>query len=406
VAVVDANLSNVSVGIVAGIGVLASVPFTVDGGLHSTITVSTAIAISDGLTINTDGGNITLETGLLAVGALSGTTVDINDGGTFQTNAGLITANVLTGTHIGFGTGGGTDVISNTATGFLDVNLLTAVGAITGFGTGDSIVDAALNNGEISGYTITPESGGVQTITVMTSGANNGTLTFEIDDASRGGSLTSGSFAVGAGPLHISADGGGIQLTLCFLGGTMIATPYGEAAVETLQPGDLVLTADGNVVPVRWIGINTVATRFADPKRSMPIHIMPGALGEGLPKRDLKLSPDHALLLDGVLVQAGALVNDLTIHRVGWMPEQFRYYHIEMAAHDLIIAEGVAAETFVDNVSRMAFDNWQEFLDICNGEPPTGEMAYPRARSQRQLPPPLRARLAAGVAQLRAQTAA
>jgi hypothetical protein len=186
----------------------------------------------------------------------------------------------------------------------------------------------------------------------------------------------------------------------------MIATPDGEAAIETLQPGDMVLTADGHTVPVRWIGINTVATRFADSKRYMPIHIMPGALGEGLPKRDLKLSPDHALLLDGVLVQAGALINDVTINRVAWMPEQFRYYHIEMAAHDLIIAEGVAAETFVDNVSRMAFDNWQEFLDICDGEPPTGEMAYPRARSQRQLPPPLRARLAARSAQLQAQTAA
>jgi hypothetical protein len=380
------------------VGVLVPTAFTVTGAAGVVATVSTAIALGSGLDLNTNGGDLTLGSSLLAVNALSGTNVDIDDGGTFQTDASLIGANVITNSHVNFGTGGGTDIITNSGA-FIAVNLLSAAGPITGFdNSGDIIDDTALNFADYTGYSITTEAAGVQTVTVLTSDGSN--LTFEIDDSSRpgGAALTAGAFLPGAGPLALTADDGGVKLTLCFLGGTMIATPEGEAAVETLQAGDLVLTADGRAVPVRWIGINTVATRFADPKRNMPICVTAGALGEGLPRQDLKLSPDHALLIDGVLVQAGALINGSTIHRVSSMPELFRYYHVEVAAHDLILAEGVPAETFVDNVSRMAFDNWQEFVDLCDGEPPTGEMTYPRAKSYRQVPLSVRARLAARAA--------
>ncbi len=312
----------------------------------------------------------------------------------------------MSSSHVSFGSGGGTDLITKSS-GFIALDLLNNISPITGFDTSADIIDdQALDYAAITGYSISSPSGGAQTITVLTS--DNTNLTFAIDDASRpgGATLTSGSFALGTGPLHLSANGTGLALTLCFLGGTMIATPQGETAVEELQAGDLVLTADGRSVPVRWIGINTVATRFADPHRNLPIRITAGALGENMPQRDLRLSPDHAVLLDGLLVQANALINDVTIFREPWMPALFRYYHVEVAAHDLILAEGMPAETFVDNVSRMSFDNWEEFLAICDGEPPTGEMAYPRAKSQRQLPEALRQHLAARTAELQSRTAA
>lgn len=172
----------------------------------------------------------------------------------------------------------------------------------------------------------------------------------------------------------------------CFYPGTMIATPDGERAVETLAMGDLVITAEGLVQPVRWMGRQTVSTRFGDPLRILPVRISAGALADGVPARDLLLSPDHAVLVEGVLIQAGALVNGTTILRQSDVPEIFTYHHIELAAHDLILAEGAPAETFVDNIDRLAFDNWDEHEALYGNEPSITEMDRPRAKAQRQVP--------------------
>jgi hypothetical protein len=180
----------------------------------------------------------------------------------------------------------------------------------------------------------------------------------------------------------------------CYCAGTMIRTATGAAMVETLTIGDSVMTADGRTLPVRWIGRHTVSTRFADPLRVLPIRIKAGALGETLPERDLLVSADHALLVDDILIQAGALVNDVSILREKNVPETFTYYHVELAEHALILAEGAPAETFVDNVSRMAFDNWEEH-EALYGRAPIAEMAYPRAQSHRQVPMDIAARLKA-----------
>ena len=181
----------------------------------------------------------------------------------------------------------------------------------------------------------------------------------------------------------------------CFCAGTLIATDRGNVAVETLAAGDLVATTDGDVRPIRWIGRRAVATRFADPLKAMPVRIRAGALAESAPARDLLLSPCHAVLVDGVLIQAGALVNGTSIVRETAMPEQFTYYHVELGDHALVFAEGVAAETFVDNADRMGFDNWAEHQALFGTEVEMTEMAYPRAKSARQVPAATRARLAA-----------
>jgi hypothetical protein len=186
--------------------------------------------------------------------------------------------------------------------------------------------------------------------------------------------------------------------TVCFLAGTRIATPAGEAPVEALAVGDLVLTADGRAAPVKWVGVQTVVTLFADPLRTFPIRITAGALGETFPLRDLLVSPDHALFLDGALVQAGALVNGTTIVRESAMPERFTYFHVELDDHALILAEGVPAETFLDTVTRRRFDNYADY-EARNGDtgPVLSEIDLPRVKSARQLPQALRARIAARV---------
>ncbi|MBX9828003.1 MAG: Hint domain-containing protein [Xanthobacteraceae bacterium] len=181
---------------------------------------------------------------------------------------------------------------------------------------------------------------------------------------------------------------------ICFMPGTSIAVPGGEAKVETLRPGDLVMTAAGEAKAVRWIGRQTVSRVFADPLRVLPVRVKAGALGENVPCRDLLISPDHAVLVDGVLVQAGALVNGSSIVRESDVPQVYTYYHVELDDHSLILAENVAAETFIDNVNRLGFDNWAEHEALYPDGKPIEEMTFPRANSFRQVPQATRLRLA------------
>jgi len=187
-----------------------------------------------------------------------------------------------------------------------------------------------------------------------------------------------------------------ISSPACFMAGTMISTPSGDVAVEALKAGDLVTLNDGHAGPISWLGRRTVSTVFADSLRVNPVLIKANALDEGVPVRDLRLSPDHALLVDGVLVQAGALVNDVSILRETDVPATFVYYHVEVADHSLILAENTPAETFIDNADRMAFDNWNEH----NGNAVGAEMNLPRAKAARQVPQATRARLLARGAEL------
>ena len=188
--------------------------------------------------------------------------------------------------------------------------------------------------------------------------------------------------------------------TLCFLQGTRIATPAGPVAIEDLRAGDLVLTADGGTREIVWMGRKRVAALFADPLKSYPVRIAAGALGDSRPERDLFVSPDHALRIDGLLVQANALVNGTSIARVPRPDATFTYFHIELADHSLVLAEGVPAETFVDNVTRSHFDNYAEYEARFGTEGPVAELDLPRVKSARQLPAGIQARLDARAAAL------
>ena len=75
----------------------------------------------------------------------------------------------------------------------------------------------------------------------------------------------------------------------------------------------------------------------------------------------------------------------------------FVYYHVELDDHSLILAENTPAETFVDNVDRMGFDNWAEHEALFPGGKPIEEMPYPRAKARRQVPMQIRAALDARV---------
>jgi Hint domain-containing protein len=193
-----------------------------------------------------------------------------------------------------------------------------------------------------------------------------------------------------ASELTLTTENGDVGI--CFMQGTQICTPTGEVSVENLKIGDLVRTSDGHSIAVRWIGRQTVAGRFADELR-LPIRIRAGALGDNVPSRDLCVSPDHALLVDDVLIHVGALVNGTSIVRERPGPVIFTYYHVEVDDHSLILAENTPAETFVDNVDRARFDNWQEYQALYPKGRCVTEMPYPRAKALRQVPRAIRERL-------------
>jgi Hint domain len=186
----------------------------------------------------------------------------------------------------------------------------------------------------------------------------------------------------------------------CYCRGTMILTDKGEVAVESLAIGDMVVTAAGAAKAVRWLGIRAVSSRFADPVRAYPVRVRANAIDDNVPARDLLVSPDHALLIDGNLIQAGALVNGTSIVREKNVPETFNYYHVELAEHDLILAENAPAETFVDNVDRMGFDNWAEHEALYPEGEPMVEMPHPRAKAHRQVPKAAKERLSQRAATL------
>ena len=105
----------------------------------------------------------------------------------------------------------------------------------------------------------------------------------------------------------------------CFAAGTRIATDRGRFAVETLRPGDLVLLQDGRIAPIVWIGHRRVdCARHPHPEQAWPFRVAAGAFGPGLPRRDLYLSPDHAVLVTGALVPIKYLAAGVDIVQVPW----------------------------------------------------------------------------------------
>jgi hypothetical protein len=149
---------------------------------------------------------------------------------------------------------------------------------------------------------------------------------------------------------------------VCFLRGTRIRTVMGDKAVESLAVGERVLTADGQERPIRWIGTRGLdCTRHPTPSAVWPIRIQAGAFAQGLPARDLWVSPFHSILIEGVLVHAQKLVNGATIAQVP--RERVEYWHVELESHDILLAEGLPAESYLDVGNRTGFVDGGDYLE-------------------------------------------
>ncbi len=221
---------------------------------------------------------------------------------------------------------------------------------------------------------MTIEPGGVTTGTLFSSG---GRIDLAFEDA------TSASWSddvltvtlSGGGTLALSLSGGlqgatfdlasdgdfGTVITLgsgvtCFGAGTLILTPLGERPVETLAAGDTAVTLLGGGGAIIWVGTRTVdCARHPEPEAVWPVRVRAGAFGPGAPRRDLFLSPDHAVFVDGVLIPIRHLINGRTI--VPEPRDAVTYHHVELERHDVVLAEGLAVESYLDVGDRANFAN-------------------------------------------------
>jgi hypothetical protein len=184
-----------------------------------------------------------------------------------------------------------------------------------------------------------------------------------------------------------------IPNTPCLTLGTLIATPDGPRLVEDLAVGDLVSLEDGSAVPLRWVGQRAYspAALAAKPKLR-PIRICSGALGAGLPARDMLVSRQHRMLVrskiarrmfgsDEVLVAAIKLTALPGIF-IDEAARQVTYFHLLFDAHQVIVAEGAPTESLYPGPEAMGTLDAEARDEVLAIFP---ELAHPDA-----LPPPAR----------------
>lgn len=296
----------------------------VDAGAKWSLTGANTLADQTTLTNN---GTVTAD-GALKVDDLLGSGRIVTAGGNTITTTGTVAA----GQTVELGAG--TNVLALTAgSGF--------AGTIAGFGKGETItltdVTDAVSAAIVGGNTLVVDRSG------------NPDLSLILDP---GTDYSGATFSVG--------DGAGDFITTdlaCFAAGTRIDTPDGPVAVESLAIGQPVLTASGRPVPVKWIGWRHLdLTRHPDPARIRPIRVAPGAMAANVPSRPVLLSPEHAVAVDGRLIPIRLLTNGATI-RPDPACRTITYYHVELHAHDVLLSEGLAVESYLDTGNRGMFEN-------------------------------------------------
>ena len=164
------------------------------------------------------------------------------------------------------------------------------------------------------------------------------------------------------GQLTFSSNAGAVAASsqfsvACFAAGTGIATTRGLVPVECIHPGDRVCTVlGGDTAEVIWVGRREVdCARHPNPAAVWPVRVSAHAFGRGMPASDLVLSPDHAVYVDRVLIPIRLLINGHTVRQE--LVDRVSYHHIELAQHDVLLANGMPAESYLDTGDRARFSN-------------------------------------------------
>ncbi|WP_256940142.1 Hint domain-containing protein [Acetobacter malorum] len=160
----------------------------------------------------------------------------------------------------------------------------------------------------------------------------------------------------------IIADGhGGLYYEVCFLPGSMIRTVNGDIAVENLQIGDPIVAFDWKnnkdvVRSVVWAGKAHATVRPGLPadEAGYPVRVLKNAIADGVPYKDMLITPEHCLFFDGQFVPARMLVNGKSIF-YDTSITSYDYYHVETEEHSVITADGMLTESYLDTGNRSSF---------------------------------------------------
>ena len=342
---------NMTAGQVNLSGGILAFPYTTIGSSASILgygTVTNPAVPGDTLTLN---GSIEASGGTLVVAGVASADVIAESGsGSFKidSSAMLSLGNYLTLSSATVNFSSAADALSATgnslftAAGGNDTYNFTAqnlaIGTTGGSSTGASVVilPGTVNSGKIvGGSTIEAIETGVTYIvkTNMSLGSDNINFT--------GGTIW-------------------VDTQVCYTAGTRILTDRGEIAVEDIAAGDLVVTLDGDtqaLKPVKWVGHRRLdLTTHRKPESAAPIRIVRDAFADNQPHRDLVVSPDHGILIDGQLVPAKLLINGTTITQDRSV-KTVTYHHVELDRHAILLAEGLPAESYLDTGNRAFFAN-------------------------------------------------
>ncbi len=179
-----------------------------------------------------------------------------------------------------------------------------------------------------------------------------------------------------------------LQEAPCFADGTLILTEDGEIAVGQLRPGMRAVTLDPvtgarGLSAIVWIGRRTVDVgRCAHPALAAPVVFVRDSIGPGAPSRDLVVSPDHAVFVDGMLIAAHRLVNGRSI-RQDRTPRCITYWHVELAAHAVLVADGLPAESYLASGNRHRFTRARGMPAVSGAQQP----CVPYVTDSRRLEP-------------------
>jgi hypothetical protein len=145
-------------------------------------------------------------------------------------------------------------------------------------------------------------------------------------------------------------------MTTAFATGTRILTARGQVAVEALRDGDAIETVFGAFRPVVSPGHRRVGrAQHPKPRDARPVCVRADAFANGVPERDLLLSPDHAVYIDDVLIPICCLINGETI--VQETTDEIVYWQVELPAQDIIFAEGLPCESYPPADSQSGFED-------------------------------------------------
>lgn len=356
-----AVLGTLSIARGGSLSISGTIDVTGSLSVAGTLQMSTALIGSGSVIV--DGGTVQSSNAGPANIASASLDFTITNGGTLSVTA------PPAGTSINFGTA----AAGQTNTLVIPSYVTNFSAPVTNFGAG-SVIQAGTT---ASTGTVTQNSGGADYTVVV------GNVT--LDHVQLASGVASSQLVISNG-----------QVAACYVRGTRIATPEGERAIETLAIGEMVSTAGGAARAIRWIGRRGYAGRFlAASPQAQPIRIRAGALEDGVPRRDLLVSPKHAMLIDGLLVPAEDLLNGVSVRREAGL-DAVEYLHIELDSHDVLIAEGAPSESFVDCDSRGIFHNAAEYAALYPEAEPAGwRFCAKRALAASPEVAAIRARLAA-----------